>query len=90
LVSRHYLGSINHTLLSVKALKSQQIPILGIIFVGKALPGTEEIIIRHTNLPILAKIPILEPFTDEIIKAYCETYGEEIYLNLTYELERIR
>ena len=90
LVSRHYLGSINHTLLSVKALKSQQIPILGIIFVGEALPGTEEIIIRHTNLPVLAKIPILEPFTDETIEAYCETYGEEIYLNLTHELERIR
>lgn len=90
LVSRHYLGSINHTLLSVKALKSQQIPILGIIFVGKALPGTEEVISMHTNLPILAKIPILEPFTDETIEAYCETYGEEIYLNLTHELERIR
>lgn len=90
LVSRHYLGSINHTLLSVKALISQQIPIAGIIFVGEAMPGTEEVIGMLTNLPVLAKIPILEPFTDESIEAYCETYGEEIYLNLTHELERIR
>lgn len=90
LVSRHYLGSINHTLLSVKALISQQIPIVGIIFVGEALPGTEEVISMHTNLPVLAKIPILEPFTDDTIKAYCETHGREIYLNLTHELERIR
>ncbi len=90
LVSRHYLGSINHTLLSVKALISQQIPIAGIIFVGEAMPGTEEVIGMLTNLPVLAKIPILEPFTDETIEAYCETYGEEIYLNLTHELERIR
>lgn len=90
LVSRHYLGSINHTLLSVKALRSQQIPILGIIFVGEALPGTEEVIYHNTNLPVLAKIPILDPFTDETIEAYCETFGKEIHFNITHELERIR
>ena len=34
LVSRNYLGSINHTLLSLFALKQRQIPIRGIIFNG--------------------------------------------------------
>ncbi|MBM3419300.1 MAG: dethiobiotin synthase [Bacteroidetes bacterium] len=90
LVSRHYLGSINHTLLSVSALKQQKIPIVGIIFVGNPLPGTEEIICKYTQLPVIAKIPLLDPFTDGTIESYCETYGEEIKLNLNHELERIR
>ena len=33
-VSRHYLGSINHTLLTVEALQNRKIPIAGIIFNG--------------------------------------------------------
>jgi len=89
LVSRHYLGSINHTLLSVSAMKQQKIPIVGIIFVGTPLPGTEEIICKHTQLPVIAKIPLLDPFTDGTIQSYCETYGEEIKLNLNHELGRI-
>ncbi len=34
LVSQNYLGSINHTLLSVYALQHENIPVKGIIFNG--------------------------------------------------------
>ena len=34
-VSKHYLGSINHTLLTLEALKSRQIVLSGIVFNGK-------------------------------------------------------
>ena len=44
LVSRHYLGSINHTLLSLEALKRRNIPIAGLIFNGEPHPTTEEAI----------------------------------------------
>jgi dethiobiotin synthetase len=46
LVSRHYLGSINHTLLSIEALRNRQIPIAGVIFNGPENPATEKVILE--------------------------------------------
>ncbi len=44
LCARTSLGTINHTLLSIEALKSRGIPLLGVAFVGKAMPDTERTI----------------------------------------------
>src|SRR5690606_19559470 len=44
LVSKHYLGSINHTLLSVEVLKARKIPLAGILFMGNELHPTESIV----------------------------------------------
>ncbi|NDC43410.1 MAG: dethiobiotin synthase, partial [Chitinophagia bacterium] len=52
LVSRNYLGSINHTLLSAMALHQRQIPVLGIVFNGDEMEGTEDIILQHTGYPV--------------------------------------
>ncbi len=56
LVSRHYLGSINHTLMSVEALKQRQIPLAGIIFNGAVHPETEASIAQHSGAKILGRI----------------------------------
>lgn len=61
LVSRHYLGSINHTLLSLEALRSRGIPLYGIVFVGEENLATERVIIsragvRHARIPIFDRI----------------------------------
>lgn len=60
LVSKNYLGSINHTLLSVALLQQRSIPIRGIIFNGKPNFETESIILSTTELPCLGKIPIMD------------------------------
>lgn len=57
LVSQHYLGSINHTLLSVEALQRRNIPIAGIIFNGERTTSSEQIILHYTNVPCLGYIP---------------------------------
>jgi dethiobiotin synthetase len=57
LISRHYLGSINHTLLTIEALKSRGIQIKGIIFNGEELPQTEEIILKISGIKTLFTIP---------------------------------
>lgn len=60
LVSRHYLGSINHTLLSVEALRSRNITIAGIVYVGDQNPHTESIISHVTQLRVIGRIPMSE------------------------------
>ena len=57
LVSQNYLGSINHTLLSVYALKNYGIPVKGIIFNGIKDIYSKEFILQHTGLEPLGHIP---------------------------------
>ena len=56
LVSKHYLGSINHTLLSIEILKSRNIPIRGIIFNGNKNQDTEQIILKYSSIQFLGRI----------------------------------
>ncbi|MDA7804325.1 dethiobiotin synthase [Crocinitomix sp.] len=60
LVSKNYLGSINHTLLSIALLKQRNIPIAGIIFNGDSNPETEEIVLQTTGVKCIGKVPTLK------------------------------
>ena len=66
LVSKHYLGSINHTLLSIAALKAQNSVIEGIVFVGEPNEETESIILKIGQVKMLTRIP----WATEITKAF--------------------
>lgn len=68
LVSKNYLGSINHTLLSVEALKFRQIPIKGIVFNGETDRYTESVIKEYTGLDILGHLPDLTPVNQTSIR----------------------
>jgi dethiobiotin synthetase len=69
IVSRHYLGSINHTLLTVEILKAKGVKIAGIIFNGEELPDTERIITKMSAVPVLGRIPKLESVTEEAVRS---------------------
>lgn len=58
-VSKHYLGSINHTLLTIDALRHRGIAIAGIVFNGSELPDTERIIAKLSGVSIIGRIPQL-------------------------------
>jgi dethiobiotin synthetase len=68
-VSRHYLGSINHTLLTVEMLKSKGLNILGIVFNGNENKATEEIILQKTALTMIGRVED-EPYIDASIVSY--------------------
>ncbi|TCD27095.1 dethiobiotin synthase [Pedobacter psychrodurus] len=60
LVSQNYLGSINHTLLSINLLKQYEIPIKGIIFNGDENTETERYILQYTKIKKLGSVPSLK------------------------------
>jgi dethiobiotin synthetase len=68
LISKHYLGSINHTLLTVDCLQNNNIPIKGIIFNGEENKATESIILSKTKVPFLGRIEHIEKLNKESIK----------------------
>jgi dethiobiotin synthetase len=67
-VSRHYLGSINHTLLTLEALKARKLSVAGVIFNGNELPDTERIITRLGAVPNLGRLPVVERVTAATIR----------------------
>jgi dethiobiotin synthetase len=73
LVSKNYLGSINHTLLSIEALNSQNIPIKGIIFNGESTPASEDIILKRSGLNVIGRIPNLENVSKETVLELTKT-----------------
>jgi dethiobiotin synthetase len=78
LVSRHYLGSINHTLMTFEALKSRGIAIAGIIFSGDENKATESIILTKTRAKMIGRIDN-EPYFDQNVTRY---YADQFRENL--------
>lgn len=74
LVSRHYLGSINHTLLTIEALKHRGISCHGIIFNGKQNNSSEDIIQKMSQVPVIGRIHEEERFDQGIIRKYADDF----------------
>ena len=63
LCARTALGTINHSLLSVEALRSRGVPIAGIAFIGDAHAENERIIPLLAGVPSLGRLPLLDPLS---------------------------
>ena len=59
IVSKNYLGSINHTLLTIEVLKNNNIKVKGIIFNGYSNSETERIIKILSEIKIIGRIPMI-------------------------------
>lgn len=69
LVARTALGTINHSLLSIEALRRREVPILGIVFVGDAIPDTERTICEYADVARLGRLPRLPELNAAALQA---------------------
>lgn len=69
LVSRSTLGTINHTLLSLEALRRRDLEIAGVIVVGPPHPHNVVAIREYGRVPIIGEIPMLEPLSAQSLDA---------------------
>lgn len=77
-VSRHYLGSINHTLLTIESLLNRKIAIGGIIFSGEENKSTESIILKKTGVKCIGRIEEEPYFDKNVIKEYADRFRENL------------
>ncbi len=73
LVVQNYLGSINHTLLSIEVLKSRGIQLLGIVISGAAYDSSESFIEQYAGVQIIARIPHITPLNYDSVRACAGT-----------------
>jgi dethiobiotin synthetase len=71
-VSNLYLGSINHTLLTVNLLRSRNIPVRGIIFNGPPNEESERIILRHSGWPCLLRVEQESTVDKSMVRRYAQ------------------
>ncbi|MFH6934274.1 dethiobiotin synthase [Flavobacterium sp. FlaQc-30] len=78
IVSRHYLGSINHTLLTIEAIKNRGFEIAGIIFSGSENKATESIILERTGIKLIGRIDEEPYFDQNVIREYADLFRENL------------
>lgn len=81
IVSRHYLGSINHTLLTIEAIQNRGFKVAGIIFSGSKNKSTEDLILNKTGIKCIGRIDEEPYFDQNVIREYADMFRENL-LNL--------
>lgn len=76
IVSRHYVGSINHTILTIEVLQNRGIAIKGLVFVGDENIATESFILHHSNVPFLMRIPLATEVTTDFVQQQAKILKE--------------
>jgi dethiobiotin synthetase len=69
LVARTALGTINHSLLSIEAVRRRGLTLHGVIFVGEEDAAAEAAIVRLGQTLHLGRLPRLEPLNAETLDA---------------------
>jgi dethiobiotin synthetase len=72
LVSKNYLGSINHTILSYEMLKQHGVQMAGIVFNGPENPSGEKFILNHTGLPLVLRVNTENEINETVIASYAD------------------
>jgi|TARA_B100001964_G_scaffold83949_1_gene94776 dethiobiotin synthetase len=63
LVARSGLGTINHTLLSLEALRLRKLPILGLVLNGPSHPDNPKTLEQFGGVPVIAELPPMPNLT---------------------------
>ncbi|WP_457152411.1 dethiobiotin synthase [Mesorhizobium sp. P5_C1] len=68
LCARTTLGTINHTLLSIEALRARSIPLIGIAFIGDEVADTQRTIVEFSGVRQLGRLPHIDLLTSETLR----------------------
>lgn len=78
LVIQNYLGSINHSMLSIDALKYRNIKLLGIVFNGPPHKLSEDIIMKYADVPCIGRIYKESVINAEVITRYAQQFASTL------------
>ena len=67
LVARSGLGTLNHTLLSLEAIRARELKVLGLILNGPSHADNPRTLEHFGQVPVLAQLPPLEPLSAEAL-----------------------
>jgi dethiobiotin synthase len=72
-VSRSTLGTINHTLLTLEALRARSLRIAGVVMVGEKNGSNRAAIERYGRIPVIGEMPPLDPLDAASVGKWART-----------------
>ncbi len=75
LVIQNYLGSINHSILSLEAIKQRKLNLLGIVFNGPPHQMSEDIILKHSGSKLLGRVAKEIEINKEVVSKYAPLFA---------------
>jgi dethiobiotin synthetase len=80
LCARTRLGTINHTLLSIEAIRARNIPLLGVAFIGDLNEESENVITEIGKVKRLGRLPVIEPLTPgRLSGVFSKTFERQVF-----------
>ena len=70
IAARSGLGTINHTLLTLEALRSRELPVAGVVMIGEPDDDNRRAIEKYGGVPVLGQMPRFDPLTPEALAAW--------------------
>ena len=70
LVARSTLGTINHSLLTLEALRNRGLSVAGLVMVGPPNPENRAAVAARGHVPVLGELPGLDPLNRESLAAW--------------------
>ena len=76
--ARTTLGTINHTLLTLEALRARSLYIAGVVMIGERNPDSRAAIEQYGNVRVLGEIPRFDPLTRACLEAWAQALPEDL------------
>ena len=73
-VARSFLGTINHTLLTLEALQARSLRVVGVMMIGEPNADNRAAIEKYGRVPVVAEMPFLEPLDTGLLAAWSVTH----------------
>jgi dethiobiotin synthase len=84
LIARTTLGTINHTLLTLEALRSRALRVAGVMMIGEPNADNRAAIEEYGRVPVVAEMPFLTPLDPGLLAAWSVTHLDPQGLLLEY------
>ncbi len=75
-VARTSLGTINHTLLTIEALRARRLTVTGVVMVGDANVDNRAAIEHYGSVAVLGEMPRFDPLTPGALRDWAKTLPE--------------
>jgi dethiobiotin synthetase len=80
IASRSTLGTINHTLLSVAALRSACLTVTGVVMIGPENADNSRAVERYGSVPVVGVIPRLDPLhRDALLRVFRSKFDPQVF-----------
>ena len=78
IAARSTLGTINHTLLTIEALRARTLRVAGVVMIGDGNADNRAAIEHYGNVAVIAEMPRFDPLTPESLAVWAETLPKDL------------